>query len=577
MLPLNAQQVERLQALQMSRDHDRLAALIATAFPEVPGRLGERYPSLVAHAVQRSESHGLRHAACVARYLACCCAMGADFETRPGNEWAAGVLADASRSEGAKVFQLCRRTRESLGSAPGGIAPAAFDQALALLDAALADRGPMGSLQRGPRIVLGQACDIDAIDLRLAEGAPRQRYAIENNQWRRVPWPAPAKAVTVGAVSGALPSLPERLSLLSPAAGAQPTRLRVRCAAAHCCDPVLHPRVLLNDPQAPREWRGTLAADVMLEPFADALPEPPPGAPAPLIAAAGSPRLAQLVVGACGLREQGTPLGEQSTQIAVHRIDQHLMVWRREPGPVMAWPSAAPVDAAARTACRIERDGHLLDASAWTAGFAQLDAQLASGLDRLYTAWGRESGLERTTMQAEPALLTGEAGVSWGWSEGREGLADAAYFRVLGRLELLACRLSLRLGGELVLDDSVSRLSLQCHAQERLQVSWESGVEGGPLPTLAPAHLAFRLPFVLQVDSVAAASVAMLDSSPASGAITGQCGLRMRADGAGLQWFAQMAVEPVHAHFRVHDPLRGVMGHPRRLLPALPLVDWSLG
>jgi len=315
----------------------------------------------------------------------------------------------------------------------------------------------------------------------------------------------------------------------------------------------------------------------MLEPFADALPEPPPGAPSPLIAAAGSPRLAQLVVGACGLREQGTPLGEQSTQIAVHRIDQHLMVWRREPGPLMAWPSAAPVDAAARTACRIERDGHLLDASAWTAGFAQLDAQLASGLDRLYTAWGRESGLERTTMQAEPALLTGDAGVSWGWSEGREGLADAAYFRVLGRLELLACRLSLRLGGELMLDDSVSRLSLQCHAQERLQVSRESGVEGGPLPTLAPAHLAFRLPFVLQVDSVAAASVAMLDSSPASGAITGQCGLRMRADGAGLQWFAQMAVEPVHAHFRVHDPLRGVMSQSRRLLPALPLVDWSLG
>ena len=577
MLPLNAEQVRGLQALQMSRDQQRVAALIAAAFPDIPSRLGDRYRGLVSHAVERGAAHGLRHALCVARYLACWCVMGADFETRTGNEWAGALLADPLRSEGAKAYQLCRRTREALGSAGAGTAVAAFDQALTTLDAQLQDRGPMGSLQRGPRVVLGRPCDIDAIDVRLAEGPARQRYALEQGQWRRVAWPPPGQPVTVGG-AGRLATLPTRLSLLAPAEGA-PTRLRVRCVAAQCCDPATHPLRTLNDALGLREWRGTAAAEVMLEQFADPLPEPPAGTPRPLIGAAGAPRLGQLGLAACGLRDAGAVLGEQRAQLAVHPAEQHLMAWRRESLAPIEWTQAPqPADAQARTACRIECDGQALDASPWLAGWAELDRQLAAGLERLYTAWGRESGLERTTLRAAPALMAGEAGLSWGWTEGHAGLADTAYFRVLGKLDFIACRLQLSLAGELALEDSLSRLTLQCHAEDRLQVTWETDRPGVPLlPDQPPAHIAFRLPFVLRVDSVAVVSGAMLDSGPVSGAVVGQCGLRPRPDGAGLQWFAQVALEPVNAVFRVHEPLRGQTTHVRRLLPALPLIDWSLG
>jgi hypothetical protein len=436
----------------------------------------------------------------------------------------------------------------------------------------------MGSLQRGPRIVLGQACDIDAIDVRRVEGPARQRYAVEQGQWRRVAWPAPAQAVTVGG-AGRLAALPARLSVLAPASGGAPARLRVRCVAAQCCDPAEHPVLTVNDALGLREWRGKGATDVTLEQLADAPPEPPPGAPGPLIGAAAAPRIGQLGLGACGLRDEGVVLGEQRTQLAVYPAEQHLLAWRRDGLPPMIWPQPAQADAAtARTACRIECDGQAQDASRWVAGWADLDRQLAAGLDRLYTAWGRESGLERTGMQAEPSLMAGEAGVTWGWTEGREGLADAPYFRLLGRLDFIACRLQLRLTGELALDESVSRLALQCHAEHRLQVAWETDGPDAPLlPAQPPAQAAFHLPFVLHADSVAAASCALLDSGPASGAIVGCCGLRPRPDGAGLQWFAQVAVEPVHAVFRVHDPLRGQSLHTRRLLPALTLVEWSLG
>jgi len=573
MLPLSAEQVRRLQALQMSRDQQRMGGLLAAAFPDIPARLGERYPSLVSHAVERGAAHGLRHALCMARYLACWCVMGAEFETRAGNEWAGTLLRDAGRSEGAKAYQLCRRTREVLSAVPhGGAAVAAFDQALATLDAQLQDRGPMGSLQRGPRIVLGTACDIDAIDVRLADGAGRHLYALEQGQWQRVAVTPPANPVMVGG-AGRAAVLPARLSLLSSSAGAAPARLRVRCVAARCCDPAEHPLLTVNDALGLREWRGTAATEVVLEQFADAPPEPQRGALRPLIAAVGAPRLAHIGLAACGLRDEGNVLGEQHTQLAVYPAEQYLMAWRRERLPPLGGPQAE-----ARTACRIECDGQALDAAPWVAGWAELDRQLVAGLERLHTAWGRESGLARTAMQVEPAVMAGEAGVSWGWAEGREGLADTPGFRLLGKLDVIACRLQLTLTGDLALDDSVSRLTLQCHADERLQVAWETDRPDAPLlPDQPPAHTAFRLPFVLQVDGVAVASGALLDSGPVSGAVVGQCGLRPRADGAGLQWFAQVALEPVHAVFRVHEPLRGQALHARCLLPAMPLVDWSLG
>src|SRR5262249_20229211 len=199
---------------------------------------------------------------------------------------------------------------------------------------------------------------------------------------------------------------------------------------------------------------GPQAADLVLELYADPAADLPENALPPLIAAAPPPRLALLGFASCGLRDGGPPLSAQQTHVAVHAAEQHLMTWHREPGAPVAWPpgASAPGTAAAITAMRIERDGHALDTRAWLAAWQALDEQLATGLDRLYTAWGRESGLERTTMHAEPAVFCGDAGIAWGWSDAPAGLAAPSFFRVLGRLDIVACRLALRLCGELALE-----------------------------------------------------------------------------------------------------------------------------
>ena len=57
----------------------------------------------------------------------------------------------------------------------------------------------------------------------------------------------------------------------------------------------------------------------------------------------------------------------------------------------------------------------------------------------------------------------------------------------------------------------------------------------------------------------------------------GACGLRPRPDGAGLQWFARLEVEPVQALLHVESPWLGRSSVFRTLLPAMPLLDWSLG
>jgi hypothetical protein len=591
MLTLTAEQVRRLEALQATRDQQRIGSLVGSAFPDVAARLGDRFPALVAHAVQRGAAHGLHHAACIARYLACWCVLGAEFETRADHAWAAALLGDRDRPEGAKAYQLGRRTREHLarpaGTTPAGATPPitmeAFDQALATLDEALLDRGPVGSLHHGPRITLGAACDIDGLDVRPADAAKRPRYVLEQGQWRLEQATPPGAAVTVGTGPNRLAALPPRLSLLASQAsdGGTPARLRVRCLATACCDPALHPLVSLNDAAGLREWRGPLAADVVLELYAEPPADLPEKALPPLIAAASPPRLALLGFASCGLRDGGPPLPPQQTHLAVHAAEQHLLAWHREPGAPIAWPPGDAAAGAAGTVLRIERDGRALDARAWLAAWQALDEQLAMGLDRLYTAWGRESGLERTTMHAEPEVFCGDAGIAWGWSEAPAGLAAPSFFRVLGRLDIVACRLALRMSGELTFEGSLSRLTLECHAQERLQTDWETGPDAAATlpvpPQQRPAQQSVRLPFVLHVEPVVGTTTALLASGPATGAIVGDCGLRLRPDGLGLQWFVRVAVEPVHATLQVHHPLLGRTTQTRRLLPALTLADWSLG
>lgn len=590
MLQLNIEQTEALMALQRRRDLAQLAQLLAAAFPEAAGRLGARLADLVALGVQRGQAHGLRHALGLARYLACWFVLGAEFESRPGQEWARGLLQDARRSEGAKVFQLCRRAREALAGQPAprpgtppGLDVPAFDQALAHLDAAWRDRGVFGALQRGPRLVLGQACDIDGLALRL-EPADRQRYRYEHGTWTRGRQAVPAVTLRVGrdeatgeAAADALAALPPQLWLLAPVSGA-PARLRLRCQAQACCDAATHPLLSYRMAGRQQQWRGPATASPVLDAWALA-PEPPPGGLLPMLAPPTPARRGQLSAGACGLRDQGLPLGEVRTELVVLGAEQHLMVWRREAGAAIDWTEARQdPPTPPRTQLRLERDGDLLEASRWQAGWADLDRQLLDGLAQLFGAWRRGNGLERCTLQASPALLAGEAGVTWGWIDAEQPLQSPPLHRLQARLAATACQLALTLGGEIELMGARARLRLHGGAAVPLQAEFEQQSADGPqLPPDAPLHVAFELPFVLAAEAQASAEATLLQAGPVSGGLVGACGLRPRLDGQGLQWFAQLSVVPVSTRLQLSSPWMGRSTVDCSLLPAMTLVDWSLG
>jgi hypothetical protein len=586
-LLLNPDQIAGLKALQRERDLALLGEQLAMAFPEAPARLGERYPALVALAAQRGALQGFTHLVALARYLACWVTLGAEFESKPGFEWAASLLAAKDRAEGARVFQLCRGVRDRLVAqpAPAGLSAPAFDAALDQLDTALQDAGDLGELEnlgepvRGGarrRLKLGQACDLDVLDLRRADAASRQQYGQVDGQWRRVPVATPIDALTLRPPGQEPAPRPSRIAVLCPPAGRDGgARMRLRMRAAHTCD--LHPWVRLNDSVGLRDWRGGLANDVTW-------PVPTPVAPAlpvvqPTIGAEGSPDLQSLDVHSCGLRDSGAPMGDLHLVVAAYPGEQHLMAWKREPWPVLSWPEPAASPPLPATHLRLERDGVAIDAAAWQAGFQALDQQLVQGLGRLASAWERASGVTQGRLEAEPRLLCGSAAVTWGWAERPQGLLAAPYLRIAGAMDLMACQLNLRFSGALSLAGSLSRLGLHCAAAEPLQVAWERQPDDAdPLAALAPAKAGFRQPFVLVVESAARDELAVLNAaSLVTGALVGSCGLRMRPEGSGLQWFATLGIEPAEVVMHLHDPLLGQQEMLHPLLPAMTLLDWSLG
>lgn len=582
MLQLNAEQAAALQSIKRERDMAALSDTLAASFPEVQARLGERYAALIELGVTRAAAHALDHAACVARFIACWFVLGAEFETKPGFDWARELLGQRARPQGGRVFQLCRRTRELLTHEPNpAMTSAAFDLALVALDQGLTKRGTVGSLLPTTPLQLGEPCDIDALDLRLlesAKGSAPQTYQLQEQKWRRLPAASARAPVTLAAAPAgqAAPTLPARLHILGQPPGGEPTRLRLRTRAARCCDSQLHPLVTLNGPQGLQQWRGPLSSDVTLGVYSD----PAAYAPPLSIAVDSSPQFSMLAVGSCGMRDLGQPLGEQQTQLAAYSAQQHLMAWRRDPLPPMTWPeSTAPTPAESTAQLRIESDGQRLDASRWQAGLQDLDRQLGEGLARLATAWERESGVQQGQLSAEPSVMSGTASVTWGWAESPQGMNVAPYYRVAGLLDLVACQLKLHLQGALDLHGSSSRLALACTGRELLQLNFERQPTDADLSSSVQlAQVRVRHPFVLQLESMASERGVMLDvAGPVAGAMVGSCGLRARAAGAGLEWFCSLALEKVSCAFVLHDPVLGQRKLLRPLLPAMNLVDWSLG
>ena len=575
MLQLTADQTLALQAIKRTRDLRALREGLSASFPEVAARAGERLDALIAHGVQRGGALGLTHLVAIARYLACWFMLGAEFEARPEFVWAGEILTPP-RPQGRKIFQLCRRTREELSRlAQAAPLPApAFDAALKNLDAGLMARGLIGSLLPTEPLLLGQPCDIDALELRLLDAPADQAvqpYRFENGSWQRSARSASADPLLLtGGVPlrEPAPALPERLHLLGT------SRLRVRSRADKCCEGGIHPLISHNGPQGLKAWRGAHAAELTLQLPAPAIE------PAPMeLAVESSPQLHLLSAESCGLRESGQPMGEQSTQLNIYAAEQQLMVWRRDPLPLLDFPGASePPATTAR--CRIERDGVPLDTKAWLAGFADLDRQLFEGLSRLSTAWERTSGVTGGKLQAEPALFCGSAGLTWGFANSAPELTAAPYFRVAGMMDLIASQLRLHFTGALNLHGSQSRLTLDCSAAEPLQTSFERKPgEADAIAALKTAQIQFRQPFVLQVDAIAQADPPALAvvAAPLAGAVIGACGIRARKEGPGLQWFCELQIEAVSAVLLISDPILGQTTVIRPLLPAMKLVEWSLG
>jgi hypothetical protein len=576
MLQLTIEQQRGLEALALKRDLAHVGKVLAQAFPEAAARLGERQAALLDLGWQRAQILNLSHALALARYLATWFVFGADIDSKPG--WAQQILTQENKSEGLRIFQLGRRAREELqrhsakpeGGNSGLTAPAAFDTALALLDTELAAHGAMGSLLPRERLQLGSACDVDAADLTQIESGLRQHYSIEQGQWQRVPTLVDADKLRVLSAQGQ-ELLPEQLNLLSPADGGQ-VKLRLRCLAKHVCDAAVHPLVNFNGVHGQYDRRGPMTQDLLVT-----LPQERLAAPVQMAAQHGA-TLSQLSLGGCGLRDSGAPMGEQSVRLAVYPAEQTMLAWRRDPSPTISLPAETALPASAPR-CRLERDGQAQATQRLQAGLADLDAQLSHSLGRLFTAWERESGVIGGRLQAEPAVLAGSAGLTWGWAAHPEGIAKAPYHRVAAMLDLVACQLNLRLSGELALQGARSRVHLHCGAREPLQFNAQRGpLDADVLGVFKSAQIAFRHPFVLQLENIATPELAMLDAiQPVAGAVVGAAGLRPHPSGAGLQWFANISIEPVSVLLHLHDPMLGQQRQiPWPLLPAMTLLDWSL-
>ena len=595
-IELNLEQVHALHAIALARDLERLAQVLNHAFPEVAPRLGDRYTALVARAVQRGAEFGLTHGLAVARYLACWCVLGAEFETKPAFAWAHDILTDNARGEGNKVFQLCLRAKDALAEVNAPDTPsrtASFVQGLAALDQSLSEYGDLGGLLAREPLHLGQACDLDAVDFRINDTPALQVYQTIEGTWQLGPaavTPRHFSVIAAAAAPGQTPSptaasdsasasttLPPQLSLLLPTRGRHPARLRLRTAA--CCE--AHPQVQHNGENGISAWRRHQALDIVLPLQPPPLPTAPSASPSsPGLGVPGTAQRSLLTLSTCGLRSSGRPLGALETQLAVYPADQQLQLWQRAALPATQWSEpGAPQAARSTTAptCRLERDGQTLDASPWVKSLQALDQQVMEGLNQLFRSWTRDGGVTQAQMTAEPAVLVGNAGLTWGFTAHAEGLTQPPLFRLAGQLDLMACQLNLMLSGTLNLGGARCQVRLRHMQATPLQTRWECpDAQTALAEALQPASCSFSQGFELLLTSLPSRSLAMVCAiGPVQGKLTGSFGLRARADQVGLEWFAKLALEPLSVRLQLSHPLLGSQQLSHPLLPALSLLDWS--
>ncbi len=545
---------------------------VAALWPLVDSRLGERRAAFFDAARAQALAHGLDNPCWQARYLNLCFAFGPAFEDKAGHEWAKALLLNQRLAPWARLHQLVQAAVAEL-KRRGGDEQTLRAADNALLD--LIDRQPRAS-DAEAQPVARQACDLEALGLRLVDTAWRHEYSRVNHAWQRQPFTPPAPALRIDA--GHPP--PSRLCVLAHADGEGPAAgLQVRQLVHGHCGLGQHPGLRWLGAHGLAWWQGHEATALTLQVRAQASPAPPAGLGTPLLAETAAD-LTLLEATTCALRDEGLTVGAQHLQLWAWPAQQWLFELRRDVRHELVWPrtAAGPTVQADANQCRLERDGAGVDAPGWQAGFGQaLPAALDAGLERLWLAW--QKTVSSATLRASTGLFNGDAGLTWGWREGPQGLAGDPVLRVQAALALRLC-LDWVLEGELELAGARSRVRLSAKIDQPLQARIQRDQHEPPLAdAMAGAVQRFECPLVLEFDPLAnAQGVLWRDAGACTGQITGEFGLRPNpAGGATWQWYAKLTLAPVAVPWVVHDPVLGQTSGQQALLPALTLLDWCLG
>lgn len=585
MLQLTHDQVALLGAGARERFVKGLAPALAPLWPAVAQRLGDRLDSFVELAVEHAQRYGLSSGAAVATYVNLWFLWGPRFDEQSGFEWAREILLDPRRDERGRTYPLVaaslqRLQRPQPPGAAGKAAPPAdvlgryvASQRAVEARFALSSGLDAAAGRPAPRPVTG-VCDVDRIEVALASKDGAGLYTRSLQGWTYGPAvAAPPLVVEAGALQkGDLQDdMREglRLAAVAPSRGAgAPARLRVHLEARQRCRVQQHPHVRLVTADGARQWRGAL--DIEADLSAPAAPaEPPP------IASAGAAARVQLDVEGCGVRVDGVPLGRAGIGIDVHPSAQWLREVRHGAMAPLHLPEAAAPAAGGGIECRLERNGvasDARDARALRQGFERLRSDFAAAMKKLLGAWTATAGVERAGLQVTPGLLEGAASFAWGWRMN----GPEACLAVGAEMKMAACAIDLALEGDLAVEGARARITLRSKGRAELNFSLDRlSPQENLEEAMSRAQARFRFPFVLQVDAQASPSLAVIGQAAAvTGALSGSCGLR--PGGGGYEWYFELKSEPVSTVIAVSDPVTGRRELPRPLLPALPLVSWSL-
>jgi hypothetical protein len=584
---MQPQDTDALEAAAWRAFIQQLAQQLAGQWPAMQALLGERHGAFVELAVEQGGQRGLSDAASVARYVNLCFVWGPAFQDKAGFEWAAGLLAATAGDQWLTVHQLVQRSLLELQRLAGArVTPAALAAADAGVVASFGALGRQGAMLAAERLAPDDllvrpqaACDLEAVELRLLDDAtePPQEYWLQGDAWQRVPV-SPPTPLRIGAGY----PVPRLVGLLSHQSGhGRPAKLQLRARTHAVCNGDIHPALAFTGQQR-WDWAGheTRAVSWPVATREQPLPTPGPGC---VIAEETSPELHKLELSVCGLRDEGMPMvaqGRLQTLVSAWPAAQWwLEIQRARPEPQPLLPGATAWTRAV-SRCRVERDGTAQDSAPLQQQFeAGLDAALADALQQLAARWQQMPGLSGARFEAQLGLLVGQMACTWGWRLGASGLGSRALMRLLARFEMEACLADLQFGGELALADSKTRVDLRVAGQAALRQQVLHEVAAPLAEALLPAVAQWSFPFELSLEPLANDAGSLLQQAgPVSGALVGTAGLRPCTHGfSGWEWFVNLRLDAVAVPLQRLDPLLGSVQWTQPLLPALLLVDWSMG